>query len=65
MNKLNNQYTVNFNDEYRELIEKLASIYQRKPAELLRLLLIPVLHDEYSKIMIIDHPENKNNFIKL
>lgn len=65
MNKLDNQYTINVSDDYKTMIEKLASIYQRKPAELLRLLLIPILHDEYSKIMIMEHPENKNNFIRL
>ena len=47
--KLNNSITLNFNDEYKKLIEKLAAIYQRKPAELLRLLLIPILHDKYAE----------------
>ena len=49
--KLNNQYTINMDDEYKKLIDILADSYQRKPAELLRLLLIPALHNEYIKIL--------------
>lgn len=49
--KLNNPITLNFDDEYKKLIDILAQAYQRKPAELLRLLLIPVLHDRYTDLI--------------
>ncbi|MBR1984579.1 MAG: hypothetical protein IKA31_02460 [Clostridia bacterium] len=58
--KLNNQYTINVNDDIKELIEKIASYYQRKPADLLRLLLVPVIINEYAKIQKIAHPENSD-----
>ena len=64
-NKLQNQFTINFDDDYKTLINKIAEYYQRKPAELLRLLLIPVLHNEYSKIMADQYPTNKTEFKKL
>ena len=56
--KLNNQYTINVNDDIKELIEKIASYYNRKPCELLRMLVIPQLHNEYAKMMRISHTEN-------
>lgn len=49
--KLNNQYTINFDEDYKKLIDTLADAYQRKPAELLRLLLIPILHDKYINLL--------------
>lgn len=58
MSKLNNQYTLNFDNDIKSMIEKLADYYQRKPAELLRLLLIPSIMDQYAKLNIINHPEN-------
>ena len=57
--KLNNQYTINFDDDVSDLIKKLSQAYQRKPAELLRMLLKPVLINEYAKIQAIQHAENK------
>lgn len=56
--KLNNQYTINVNDDIKELIEKIASYYNRKPCELLRMLVIPQLHNEYAKIMRLAYKEN-------
>lgn len=56
--KLNNQYTINVNDDIKELIEKIASYYNRKPCELLRMLVIPQLHNEYAKMMRSDYKEN-------
>lgn len=56
--KLNNQYTINVDDDIKELIEKIASYYNRKPCELLRMLVIPQLHNEYAKMMRISHTEN-------
>lgn len=49
--KLDNKYTINFNDEYKKIIEQLAKAYNRKPAELLRLLVIPALHDKYIELL--------------
>ena len=56
--KLNNQYCINVDDETRAQIERIAEYYQRKPAELLRLLLAPVLRNEWAKIQRQEHPEN-------
>lgn len=56
--KLNNQYTINVNDDIKELIEKIALYYDRKPCELLRMLVIPQLHNEYAKMMRLAHTEN-------
>lgn len=60
--KLNNQYTLNFDDDYKKLIDLLSDAYNRKPAELLRLLLIPVIHNEYIKLLQAGNYES--NFIK-
>ena len=38
MGKRRNQITINLTDEERELIERLSEIYERKPAELVRIL---------------------------
>lgn len=56
--KNDNQFTINLNDEYKAQIMKLAEIHQRKPAELLRLLLQPVIISEYAKIQAMQHPIN-------
>lgn len=65
MEKLKNQYTINFNDDYKKIIDALASAYNRKPAEMLRLLLIPALHDAYASIELHNNPDIKPVFIKL
>lgn len=57
--KLKNQYTINVNDDIKELIEKIAQYHDRKPCELLRLLLIPQLHNEYAKMMTSMYAQNK------
>lgn len=57
-NKLNNQITINLSDDYKQLIDAIAEYNKRKPAELVRLLLEPVLIDEYAKIMRAIHPSN-------
>lgn len=56
--KNDNAITINLNDNLIALIDKLAAYYQRKPAELLRLLITPVLIDEYAKIQKLIHTEN-------
>lgn len=62
MEKLKNSYCVNLDDESAQLVQKLADIYQRKPAELLRLLLLPQLSNAWAKVQAIEHPENRQPF---
>ena len=57
--KLNNQFCINLDDETAQQVEKIADYYQRKPAELLRLLLAPVLRNEWATIQRQEHPENQ------
>lgn len=56
--KLNYQYCVNVDEETARQIELIAETYQRKPAELLRLILAPALRNEWAKIQRLEHPEN-------
>lgn len=58
-NKLQNQFCVNVDDATAQQILKIAEYYQRKPAELLRLLLAPVLRNEWATIQRAEHPENQ------
>lgn len=58
-NKLQNQFCVNVDDATAQQIIKIAEYYQRKPAELLRLLLAPVLRNEWATIQRAEHPENQ------
>lgn len=62
MEKLKNQFTINLDEGAAALVQKLAEIYQRKPAELLRLLLLPQLCNEWAKVQRIEHPENRQPF---
>lgn len=57
--KLKNQYCINLDDATAQQVERIAEYYQRKPAELLRLLLAPVLRNEWAKMQREEHPENK------
>lgn len=52
MEKLNNGYTINVDDELKNMIEALAQYYQRRPRELLRLFLRKVIIDEYAKMQL-------------
>lgn len=65
MAKLKNQITLNLDDDSAELVQLLAEYYQRKPAELVRLLLVPVLVDQFAKIQRQAHPENAQPFRSL
>ena len=56
--KLNNQYNINVDDDTSALIERIAEHEQRKPAEMLRLMLIPQLHQKWAEIQRQEHPEN-------
>lgn len=57
-NKNKNAITINVNDDYKKLIDLLASYHQRKTAEYLRLILQPLLINEYAKIQLAEHPTN-------
>ena len=57
-NKNKNAITINLNDDYKSMIDKLATFYQRKTAEYLRIILQPLLVDEYKKMMLSIHKEN-------
>ena len=65
MEKLKRQFTINTDEKTAILIERIAEHYQRKPAELLRLLLIPSILNEYAKIQEQQHPENIKPLKKL
>lgn len=56
--KLMCQYCINVDKETSAQIEKIAEYYQRKPSELLRLILAPVLRDYWAKIQQQEHKEN-------
>ena len=56
--KNNNAITINVSDELKQEINAIAEYEQRKPAELLRILLTPVVIREYAKIMQLIHHEN-------
>ncbi len=57
--KLNNCYSINLDDDTAALLEKVAEHHQRKPRELLRLLIVPSLLKEWAKIQQQEHPENQ------
>ena len=57
--KLTNQFCINLDDATAQQVEQIAEYYQRKPAELLRLLLAPVLRNEWATIQRQEHPENQ------
>lgn len=56
--KNNNAITINLNDELKKELEYIAEYYQRKTAELLRLLITPIIINEYATIQLKQHPEN-------
>lgn len=57
--KLNQVYTINVDEETAQLIETIAEHEQRKPRELLRLLLVPSLRAEFVKIQRQERQENQ------
>ena len=59
MGKNRNPYTVNLDDETAQRLEYIANARDRKPRELLRLLLAPVILAEFVKQQQEEHPENK------
>lgn len=59
INKLDKNYCIRVDKETSNQIEKLAQYYQRKPADLLRLVLAPALCDLWAKMEQEQHQENK------
>lgn len=57
--KLINCYSINLDDPTAQQLETLADYYQRKPRELLRLILAPALRDLWAEMQQETHPENK------
>ena len=57
--KLTNCYSINLDEESARMIEAIAREQQRKPRELLRLLLKPVIKAEWIKLQTQTHPENQ------
>lgn len=57
--QLDKVYTVRLNEETSAQLEKLAEIYQRKPSELIRLLLVPELIRQWAKVQTLEHQENQ------
>lgn len=61
MEKLKNGYTINVDDELKNMIEALAQYYQRRPRELLRLFLRKIIIDEYAKMQLSLNKNNDND----
>ena len=57
--KLKNQFCINLDDATAQQVERIAEHYQRKPSELLRLILAPALRNEWAAIQREQHPENQ------
>ena len=56
--QLDQSYTINVDSATSQMIEKIAQHEQRKPRELLRLLLVPTLRQRWAEIQRQEHPEN-------
>ena len=58
MEKLKNQFNISLDDDTAAMVRHLAQTYQRKPAELLRLLVVPAVNDLFLKTES-QRPENQ------
>ena len=59
MEKLINCYSVNLDDDTAGTLEALARELQRKPRELLRLLVAPMIRKEWERVNREKYPENQ------
>ena len=59
MEKLNNSYSINLDDDTAKTLEALARELQRKPRELLRLLVAPIIRKEWERVNREKYPENQ------
>ena len=57
--QLDKSYTINLTTEQAEMLEKIAEHEERKPRELLRLLLKPILVQKWCEIQREEHPQNQ------
>lgn len=64
MAKLTNNFTINTDEEIAKMIQELAQDKQRKPCEMLRLLLIPVIIEEWEKLQARKQPIQKGEIKK-
>lgn len=62
--KLDNIYTINVDENTAKMIEKIAEHEERKPRELLRLLLKPILTQKWCEIQREEHPQNQEPIYK-
>lgn len=60
--KLKNQVTINLSDDDMQLLNALCDAYNRRAGELVRILLKPVLRNEFTKLMQNQHAENNEPF---
>lgn len=58
MAKNNNVYTINLSDDLKNIITRLADYYNRRPADLLRLIITPALIDAYAVMQQQQHEKN-------
>lgn len=59
MEKLKNSYSINLDDETAATLESLARLTQRKPRELLRLLVVPEIAKAWERYNRERYPENQ------
>ena len=64
MAKLTSNFTINTDEEIAQMIQELAQDKQRKPCEMLRLLLIPVIVEEWEKLQARKQPTPKGEIKK-
>ena len=57
--QLDQSYTINLTKEQADMLERIAEHEQRKPRELLRLLIVPCLRAKWVEIQRAEHPQNK------
>ena len=62
MGKRQKHITVNLTEEENALLNRLCEIYERKPADLARILLNGAMLREWGKIQVKEHPENAQPF---
>lgn len=58
-NKLSVNICVRVDQETSQMIERLAKYYNRKPADLVRLVLVPALCNQWARMEQEQHQENK------
>ena len=62
--QLDKSYTINLTNEQAEMLEKIAEHEERKPRELLRLLLKPILTQKWVEMQREEHPQNQEPICK-